>query len=427
MSTLEMSDGSLFKRNFLLVVVATLVTIGLIMVTSASMDVAERRYDDAYYFAKRHGIYLLVALTAGSVTYMVSTGIWRKTGAALLVFAYILLILVLIPGIGNTVKGSTRWISMGSFTIQVSEIAKVCVLVYLSGYLVRRGNELQQSFWGFVKPILVLSVLVVLLLLEPDFGSVVVIMTAVFAMLFLAGVKFSQFALVILSSGLAGYLLIATSEYRMRRLQGFFNPFDDQYSSGYQLVQSLIAFGRGDLTGVGLGNGIQKLYYLPEAHTDFIFAIIAEETGLLGSLGVLGLFLLLIMTVFLVGRKAETLGALFNAYLAYGIAVMLGIQAFINIGVCCGLLPTKGLTLPLVSYGGSSLVINAVIVGIVLRIAKENHLMAVGELDVPALPSDVTKHTPKKRTPTKSKSTQSKARKPRAKLASASARMGVSP
>lgn len=371
--------------TLLLLIAGTLAAIGLLMVASASIDLADRNYGNPFYFAQRHGIYLILGLIIATMAYQVSMKVWQQSGAMLLLIAYGLLIVVLIPGIGKNVNGSTRWISLGLITVQVSELAKIFVLVYLSGYLVRRRSEVQGSFWGFMKPVLILSLMVLLLLMEPDFGAVVVIMSAVFAMLFLGGVKFSQFSLVVVGSLLAGASLVMSSDYRWRRITGYIDPWADQFSSGYQLVQSLIAFGRGDVTGLGLGNGIQKLFYLPEAHTDFVFAILAEETGLVGALGVITLFVGLFVLTMLIGRTAEKLGALFNAYLAYGFGVMVGLQAFINIGVCSGLLPTKGLTLPLVSYGGSSLIVNTVIVAMLLRISKENQLMAAGQLEVPEI------------------------------------------
>lgn len=390
MATVAEQPQANINSVLLLLVACALAAIGLLMVASASIDVADRNYGNPFYFTQRHGIYLLMALVAAAIVYQVSMNVWQQSGAVLLVVAYVLLMLVLIPGVGKTVNGSTRWISLGLITVQVSELAKICVLVYVSGYLVRRQSEVQGSFWGFMKPVLILSMMVLLLLMEPDFGAVVVIMSAVFVMLFLGGVKFSQFSLVVLGSVLAGLGLIMSSEYRLRRITGYIDPWADQFSSGYQLVQSLIAFGRGDMTGLGLGNGIQKLFYLPEAHTDFVFAILAEETGLIGSLSVIVLFLALVTLALIIGRKAERLGALFNAYLAYGFGVMIGLQAFINIGVCSGLLPTKGLTLPLVSYGGSSLIVNACIIAILLRISRENQLMNQGILNVPAATCDKT-------------------------------------
>ena len=359
---------------WLLLTAITLSTIGFIMVSSASMDISERLVGNPFHFLQRHLIYLTMALLFASLTYQVSLNVWKKSGVFLLAFAYLLLIVVLIPGIGKNVNGSTRWISLGLITVQVSEVAKVCVLAYVAGYLVRRNSEVREKFWGFIKPVLVLSVMIALLLKEPDFGAVVVIMSAVFGMLFLAGVKFSQYVLALSVSLCAGAAMIFSSEYRMNRLIAYLDPWSDQFGAGYQLVQSLIAFGRGDLTGVGLGNSIQKLSYLPEAHTDFVFAVLAEEFGLVGNLFVISLYLFMVVVILSIGRAAEKAKVLFGAYMAYGLGIMIGLQAFVNIGVSSGLLPTKGLTLPLMSYGGSSLIISAVIIAIILRVNKETLL-----------------------------------------------------
>ena len=356
---------------WLLLTAITLASIGFIMVSSASMDISERLMGNPFHFLQRHLIYLTMALLFASLAYQVSLNVWKKSGVFLLAFAYVLLVLVLIPGIGKNVNGSTRWISLGLITVQVSEVAKVCVLAYVAGYLVRRNSEVREKFWGFIKPVLVLSVMIVLLLKEPDFGAVVVIMSAVFGMLFLAGVKFSQYVLALSASLCAGAAMIFSSEYRMNRLIAYLDPWSDQFGAGYQLVQSLIAFGRGDLTGVGLGNSIQKLSYLPEAHTDFVFAVLAEEFGLIGNLFVISLYLFMVVVILLIGRAAEKAKVLFGAYMAYGLGIMIGLQAFVNIGVSSGLLPTKGLTLPLMSYGGSSLIVSAVIIAIILRVNKE--------------------------------------------------------
>lgn len=360
--------------QWLLLTVITLASIGLIMVSSASMDVSERLVGNPFHFIQRHLIYLTAACLCASLAYQVSLGAWKKSGGMLLAFAYVLLIVVLIPNVGRTVNGSTRWISLGLITIQVSEVAKVCVVSYVAGYLVRRNTEVREKFWGFIKPVLVLSLMIALLLKEPDFGAVVVIMSAVFGMLFLAGVKFSQYLLALSVSFGAGAMMIFSSEYRMKRLVAYLDPWSDQFGSGYQLVQSLIAFGRGDLTGVGLGNSIQKLSYLPEAHTDFVFAVLAEEFGLVGNLIVISLYLFLVILILSIGRAAEKAQLLFGAYLSYGLGIMIGLQAFVNIGVSSGLFPTKGLTLPLMSYGGSSLVVSMVIIAIVLRVNKETQI-----------------------------------------------------
>jgi cell division protein FtsW len=280
--------------------------------------------------------------------------------------------LVLIPGIGRTVNGSTRWIVAGPINIQVSEIVKICAMMYVAGYLVRRSDEVRERFSGFIKPMLLLSVMVAFLMKQPDFGAVVVIMVSVLVMLFLGGVKFGQFLLVLLGSIGAGALMVFSSSYRMKRVLGYIDPWAEQYASGYQLVQSLIAFGRGEWTGVGLGNSIQKLFYLPEAHTDFVFAVMAEEFGLIGNMLVLGVFMALVFTGLSIGRAAERQGKRFNGYLVYGLSVMLGMQALVNMGVSSGLLPTKGLTLPLISYGGSSLIIVCVVLALIMRADYEN-------------------------------------------------------
>ena len=366
--------GQLSSRQWLLLICCALMCIGLVVVGSASMDMASLNYDSPFFFLKRHGVYLAAGIVCALLAYQIPLSVWEKSSGALLIVAYLLLALVLLPGIGKTVNGSTRWIDLGPINIQVSEIVKVCALMFVAGYLVRRMDEVRQTFWGFMKPVAVLSVMVLLLLKQPDFGAVVVIMTAVFAMLFLAGVRLSQFLLVTVGSGGAAYLLVASSEYRMQRVMGYIDPWADQYSSGYQLVQSLIAFGRGEWTGVGLGNSIQKLFYLPEAHTDFVFAVLAEEFGLLGNLLVIILFVLLVVVAFGIGRRAESLGKLFNAYLVYGLATLIGLQAMVNVGVASGLLPTKGITLPFISYGGSSLMVMSVVLALIMRADLENQL-----------------------------------------------------
>lgn len=371
-NTQSLSSQMPLSGGVVLAMAVLLACAGLVMVGSASFDYADRNYHNPFYFLQRHGVYMVAAFIVAAMVYQMSMSTWQKMGALLLLVSYVLLLVVLLPGIGKTVKGSTRWISLGVITVQVSEIAKICVLVYVSSYLVRRREEVQATFWGFMKPVVILSLMVLLLLLEPDFGAVVVIMTSVFFMLFLAGVKFSQFAFVVVGSLCAAAALVFSSEYRLRRLTGYIDPWADQYDAGYQLVQSLIAFGRGDMFGVGLGNSIQKLFYLPEAHTDFVFAIWAEEMGLVGALFIIAAYLLLVIGALRIGRFAEKRGELFSGYLAYGFGVMIGLQAFINIGVSSGLLPTKGLTLPLVSYGGSSLIINAMIIAILMRIHREN-------------------------------------------------------
>jgi len=284
----------------------------------------------------------------------------------------VLLVLVLIPGIGREVNGSRRWLPLGYMNLQSSEVAKFCVLIYFAGYLVRRQDEVRNQWKGFIKPIVVLSMMIVLLLREPDFGAVVVIVTACLGMIFLGGVKLTQFLVLIVVSSAAVVVMAISSPYRMQRLICFINPWEEPFDCGYQLTQSLIAFGRGEWIGTGLGNSVQKLFYLPEAHTDFVFAILAEELGLVGGLVVIALFVLLVGRIMLIGRRSEVAGQHFSAYVAYGVGIIISTQVFINIGVNAGLLPTKGLTLPFISYGGTSLMLSFWLVVLLLRIDYDN-------------------------------------------------------
>lgn len=370
-SVMQLSNG-LNRRQWLLLFSILLAVTGVIMVGSASMDMAALTYKSPFYFVHRQIVFLVAGIVCAALVYQVPLAVWERISVPMLLVAYVLLLLVLIPGLGRTVNGSTRWLAAGPINIQVSEIVKVCAMMYVAGYLVRRSDEVRERFSGFMKPVLLLSVMVAFLMKQPDFGAVVVIMVSVFVMLFLGGVKFGQFVLVVLGSIGAGALMVVSSTYRMKRVLGYIDPWAEQYSTGYQLVQSLIAFGRGEWTGVGLGNSIQKLFYLPEAHTDFVFAVMAEEFGLVGSMLILAVFMALVFTGLSIGRAAEKQGKRFNAYLVYGLSVMLGLQALVNMGVSSGLLPTKGLTLPLISYGGSSLIIVCVVLALIMRADYEN-------------------------------------------------------
>jgi cell division protein FtsW len=289
----------------------------------------------------------------------------------MLLAAFGLLVLVLIPGIGREVNGARRWIGFGAFNVQPSEIAKVFVVVYLAGYLVRRQEEVRESWMGFFKPFVVLLPMAGLLLLEPDFGATVVMMGSAMAMLFLGGVGMLRFGLMVALAVGAVFVLVQTQEYRLQRLITFTDPWADQYGSGYQLTQALIAFGRGEWFGVGLGNSIQKQFYLPEAHTDFVFSVLAEELGFVGALATLALFVFVCVRGLYIGLWAEKAKQFFSAYVAYGLSFLWIGQFLINIGVNTGLLPTKGLTLPFLSYGGSSLVICCVSLAVLLRIEWE--------------------------------------------------------
>lgn len=364
------SELQAFDRTLQLLFVA-LLFVGFIAMTSASVEHAAGRYGDAFFFAKRYFLHFAIAASAMMVMYFTPLVVWQRSGWLLLLLGFLLLSLVLIPGIGREVNGSRRWLAFGPLTLQASEFVKLFVIFYLAGYLVRRRDEVRERWSGFVKPMAVLFAVTMLLMLEPDFGATVVTAGTAFVMIFLGGVKLGQFLLVILSCVAGAVAMVIFEPYRMKRLTAFTDPWADQFNTGYQLTQSLIAFGRGELAGVGLGNSVQKLFYLPEAHTDFVFAIFAEEFGFLGSVTILALFAGLIGRMLYIGRFAERTGRQFHAFVAYGCAVMISGQAFINIGVNAGLLPTKGLTLPFMSYGGSSLIVCMAMVGVVGRIERE--------------------------------------------------------
>jgi len=354
--------------------VAALLLVGLVMVASASIGVSDHESGNPFFYFQRQLVYVAMGLVAALVAMTIPTSVWEKHSMVLLVGAFALLLLVLVPGIGHEVNGSRRWARLGFMNFQVSELARVMLLTYVASYAVRRSEELCTSFKGFMKPVAVLGAAAVLLLLEPDFGAATVLMATGLAVLFLAGVRLHHL-LVPVVLGVAGMAVLAvTSSYRMRRLTAFRNPWDDPFDSGFQLVQSLIAIGRGEWFGVGLGSSVQKLFYLPEAHTDFVFAVLAEEFGFVGVCVVVGLFALLVGRALEISRRAADAGLAFQSCLAASIGIWLGLQAFVNIGVNMGLLPTKGLTLPLLSYGGSSMVVTLGVMGLLLRISHETQV-----------------------------------------------------
>ena len=356
----------------LLGVTLALLGLGLVMVTSASMTIADKQTGNPFYFAIRQAIYILVGLAVGAAVLRVRLVQWERAGMLWLALAIGLLLVVLVPGLGRTVNGSTRWIGMGPVNVQVSEPAKLLLLLYLSGYLVRRGQEVREQARGFLKPLALVGLVCILLLAEPDFGAAVVLLATALTMMFLGGVRWWQFLLLVGGALVLLAVLAVSSPYRLQRLTTFLNPWADPFNSGFQLTQSLIAFGRGAWFGVGLGGSVQKLFYLPEAHTDFLVAVLAEELGLAGVLTVVGLYAYVVWRAFAIGAVAEHVGDAFSGFLAYGIGTWLGLQSAINIGVNMGLLPTKGLTLPLLSYGGSSLITTCVAVALLLRIDSEN-------------------------------------------------------
>ncbi|MDF1821597.1 MAG: putative lipid II flippase FtsW [Alcanivoracaceae bacterium] len=360
------------RDQLLLVAVGCLALMGLVMVTSASLQIAETRLGSPFYYALRHGFFLGMAVMAGATVYLfVPFSLLEKLRYPALFASLVVLALVLMPGIGREVNGSQRWISLAGFNVQPSELAKLGFIVYLAGYINERQQELREQWQGFLRPLGLLSVLVLLLLMEPDFGAVVVLGVAVMGMLFLGGVPTLRFLLVGLAAVMLAALVAVAQPYRVARLMSFLDPWADQFGGGYQLTQSLIAFGRGHWTGAGLGNSVQKLFYLPEAHTDFVFAVSAEELGLLGSMIMVSLFALVCWRIFRSAIAMLEAGDLFRGQVVLGIGLVLAGQAFINMGVNMGLLPTKGLTLPFVSYGGSSLVVCAVMLGLVLRAQRE--------------------------------------------------------
>ncbi|MDU8645904.1 putative lipid II flippase FtsW [Pseudomonas syringae pv. tagetis] len=370
-----------------------LLGLGLVMITSASSEVAAVQSGNTLYMMTRHLVYLLIGLGACGVTMMIPVATWQRLGWMMLLGAFGLLLLVLVPGIGREVNGSMRWIGFGAFNVQPSEIAKVFVVIFLAGYLIRQQQEVRESWMGFFKPFIVLLPMAGLLLMEPDFGATVVMMGSAAAMLFLGGVGLFRFSLMVVLAVASVVVLVQAQPYRMARLTNFTDPWADQFGSGYQLTQALIAFGRGEWFGVGLGNSVQKQFYLPEAHTDFVFSVLAEELGVIGSLITVALFLFVSIRGMYIGMWAERAKQFFGAYVAYGLSFLWIGQFLINIGVNVGLLPTKGLTLPFLSYGGSSLVICCASLGLLLRIEWESR-NNMGSEEAEFKESDFAEETP---------------------------------
>jgi len=377
MTTASLSIPRLPVPDLLLVSLAlALLGVGLVAISSASIEYAEWHYDNPWYHTQRHLVYLAAALLTGLACYSVKPEFWHNSGWVWLFGALALLILVLMPGVGREVNGSQRWLPLGAFTLQPSELAKLAVVMYLAGYMVRHEQEVRREWLGFLKPMGVVGVTAVLLMAEPDFGATVIVAGTAFGMLFLAGVHLGHFLLVLGGALAALVALILEEPYRLKRLMAYTDPWADPYGAGFQPIQSMIAFGRGEWTGVGLGNSVQKLFYLPEAHTDFVFSIWAEEMGFVGALLVIALYAALIGRIFWSGRQALVAKNPFGAYVCYGIALVFAGQAFVNMGVSSGLLPTKGLTLPFISYGGSSLIVCCAMLAIVLRIDRESRSAA---------------------------------------------------
>lgn len=359
-------DGWLLS-SFLIIL-----SLGLIMVASASMPIATEGYHFAFYFFVKQLAFAILSLGVMFLLLKLATTYLERLGVVWLILGLVFLLLVLVPGIGHVVNGSRRWLRFGPLALQVSELVKLFAVLYMAHYLAKFPEAVRNSFMGVVKPLAFLAVFGLLLLMEPDFGATVVVFVTSLGMMFMAGVRIRWFAVLIVLVILAAAALVIFSPYRLARLTGFLHPWANQYTTGYQLTQSLIAFGRGGWLGVGLGNSLQKLYYLPEAHTDFILAITGEELGFIGMLALIGLYFILTWRGLAIAFKAQQQNALFDAYLAYGITFWLTFQVMVNAGVNIGLLPTKGLTLPFFSYGGSSLLVDTITIGLLLRVHLQN-------------------------------------------------------
>ena len=364
----------------LLAAVALLLGLGLLMVASASMPIAARTYGDPFFFLLRHGFALSLGILGGVLCFAIPPRVWEHISPWLFLFGVGLLILVLLPGVGRTVNGATRWIPLGVLNLQPSELMKLFAVIYIAGYLVRRHQEVTGSLFGFLRPMVLIGAAGALIMAEPDFGTTAVLLATVMGLLFLGGVNMWTFGTLfaLVSAGLG--MLIWIEPYRWDRIISFLNPFADPFNSGYQLSQALIAFGRGEWLGVGFGNGIQKQFFLPEAHTDFLLAVVGEELGLVGVLAVLAGFGFVVWRVFSIGARAWRRGDPFGAYVAHGIGLLLGLQAFINAGVNTGLLPTKGLTLPFMSYGSNAVIVSVMAIGLLLRIDYELRRRPVDDL-----------------------------------------------
>lgn len=371
---MESSSVSTFDRSYLILALS-MYMIGLVMVASSSMPVAERLFDNPFHFVVRHMIYICLSIGIAGIALQIPMSRWHQYSGNLLLLGIVLLVVVLL--IGRTVNGSTRWIVLGPITVQAAEPAKLFFFCYLSAYLVRRRDEVMENIKGFAKPLVVFGVLGGLLLMQPDLGTIIVMFVTTFGLLFLAGAKLWQF-IAIAGVGISLLSMLAYfSPYRWARVTGFLDPWKDPFGSGYQLTQSLMAYGRGESFGQGLGNSVQKLEYLPEAHTDFVMAVLAEEFGFVGISVILLLSMALVFKALLLGRKAVNQEKYFEGFFAYAIGIWLCFQAAVNIGASAGIVPTKGLTMPLISYGGSSMIIMTIAVVILIRIDHEIRLQSI--------------------------------------------------
>ena len=373
-SQIRNSRGVVAELNIVAVASVLLLATGLIMMTSASIETASSNYNEPFYFLARQVVFMAVGIIVAIFAILTPMSFWKGASPSLLIFSYILLILVFVPGVGHEVRGSARWISLGFFNLQSSELAKLFMVFYVASYLEKNINEIKDNWGKFLWPLSVAGFAAALLQQEPDHGAMVILLVTVFCLVFLAGAKLIRVLSLLLLFGVVGVLVASTKPHVLARFVSFMDPFDQQYvyTSGYQLAQSLIAFGRGEVFGVGLGNSIQKLYFLPDAHTDFVLAIIAEELGMVGVLVVVTLIGALVLSAFFIGKKAQAQNRLFEAFVSYGIGLLFIGQALINIGVNIGLMPTKGLTFPFLSYGGASLIVSCLMSSLLMRIQFES-------------------------------------------------------
>ncbi|MEE8449164.1 MAG: putative lipid II flippase FtsW [Thermodesulfobacteriota bacterium] len=357
--------------RILLIITLTLVALGVAMVYSASSIVAQDKFGDGYFFLKRQSLYaslgLILMLLVARLRYLW----WKRLALPLVIVSLLLLAMVLVPGLGVEVSGARRWLKFAGFGLQPSELAKLALVVYLARLLVKKGDQIKGFIWGYLPILLFGGTFAGLILLEPDFGSAAMVILLAFVMLFVGGARLTHLAMTGLMALPATYLIIQTAPYRMERIMAYLDPWKDPQGVGFQMVQSYLAFGSGGITGLGLGNGRQKLFYLPEAHTDFIFSVIGEELGLIGVIAVVAAFAVIIIRGL---RIAWNSSDAFGYYLALGLTSLIGFQAVINMAVVTGILPTKGLTLPFISFGGTSLILNMVSVGILLSISSRRRL-----------------------------------------------------
>ncbi len=356
---------------YLLTAFLGLLTLGLVMVASASVTAAEKEGYGPFYFLMRQALAVAMGLGVAYAALTIPTRVLRKLSVVALIVAIALLLAVFVPGLGVESHGAARWLRAGPVSFQPSEMAKILAILYLAGFIERHAEDLRADPAGVLRPIAVLAIVWTLLYFEPDYGAMAVSIATTLALLFLGGVSLSRFLAVGAVASAALALLVVIEPYRLARVTSFMNPLADSQDSGFQLTQALIAFGRGEIFGVGLGGSVQKLFYLPEAHTDFIFAVIAEELGLLGTLVCIAAYTVIVWRAFVIAGSAERSGQIFSAHLCYGLGLLVGLQGFINMGVNMGALPTKGLTLPLVSYGGNSMIATAAAFGLLFRVDRE--------------------------------------------------------